>query len=59
MDDSNEKGNLYKAEDEISRKLETKLKRWLETTVPEFELPTKVKLDEDALDRLKALGYIQ
>ncbi len=29
------------------------------SSIPEFELPTKVKLDEGALDRLKALGYIQ
>ncbi len=56
--DPNEKKDLYKVNDGVSRELEKKLNQWFKT-VPSAEstLPTKIK--KDALENLKALGYIQ
>ncbi len=47
------------AENNIAMDLETKLNRWIEMAVPELESPAKVRLDKDARERLKTLGYIQ
>ena len=56
--DPNEMENLYK-DDDTSKGIEARLETWLKTTVAETESPAKVKLDKEALDRLKGLGYIQ
>lgn len=55
--DPNEKVNLYSADHPVSRELESQLNQWLKDT--EEESGTAAKLDKDALERLKALGYIQ
>jgi arylsulfatase A-like enzyme len=55
--DPDEKENLYRADDELSREFEMKLARWLKTVKAESSSP--LKLDSDALERLKALGYIK
>ena len=55
--DPNERENLYKEDDGVSKELESRLKEWLKTVKEETGSPAK--LDKEALDRLKALGYVQ
>ncbi len=57
--DPHEEKNIYDADYGISKNLETKLEKWIETTKPDYEESAKVEMDKDASDRLKALGYIQ
>ena len=57
--DPNETENLYKEDDSTSKEIETRLETWLKTTVAEIESSAKVKLDKEALNRLKTLGYVQ
>ena len=57
--DPNEMENLYKEDDSTSREIETRLETWLKTTVAAIESSAKVKLDKEALNRLKTLGYVQ
>lgn len=57
MKDPNEKKNLYDANDNISMQLEAELNQWLKDN--KEESGSAVKLDKDARERLKALGYIQ
>jgi arylsulfatase A-like enzyme len=55
--DPNEKKNLYDVNGSKSMELEAKLNQWLKIT--KEEPSTATKLDKDALESLKALGYIQ
>ncbi len=55
--DPNEKRNLYGVNDSKSMELEAKLNQWLKDT--KEKSGTTTKLDKDALERLKALGYVQ
>ena len=57
--DQNEMENLYKEDDSTSKEIETRLETWLKTTVAAIESSAKVKLDKEALNRLKTLGYVQ
>jgi arylsulfatase A-like enzyme len=45
------------AEPEVARRLDAELDRFLETLAPEFG--STVDLDEEALERLRSLGYVQ
>ena len=55
-EDADEKENLYDADNDVSKALEAQLNQWLNSVEAESSLPAK--LDRDALDRLKALGYV-
>ena len=55
--DPNEMNNIYDVNGSKSTELEAKLNQWLIDT--KEESGTAAKLDKDALERLKALGYIQ
>ena len=55
--DPNEKKNLYDVNGSKSMELEAKLNQWLKIT--KEEPGTATKLDKDALESLKALGYMQ
>ena len=55
--DPDEEENLYKKDDGVSKELELKLDQWLKVVKEETGSPAK--LDKGALDRLKALGYVQ
>jgi len=55
--DPDEKENLYNGNGGISKELEVTLNRWLSEVREESGSP--VKLDKEALDRLKSLGYIK
>jgi len=55
--DQDEKQNLYSDENSIAAELEVKLKDWLDEVMVESE--TSEELSKDAIDRLKALGYIK
>jgi len=61
--DPEEKENIYRADDGISGKLKAELNQWLEVVKEEpssrEESVSRKKADKGALDRLKALGYIQ
>jgi len=52
-----EKENLYRPDDSISGELELQLSQRLKSVA--VESPPPAKLDEGALDRLKALGYVK
>lgn len=55
--DPKEKENLYRENDEVSKEYESRLDQWLRLVKAETGPPAK--LDKEALDRLKALGYVQ
>ena len=55
--DPDEKNNLYRPDDETSRRLEMSLNHWLKTVSAETGSPAK--LNKETLDHLKALGYVQ
>jgi arylsulfatase A-like enzyme len=55
--DPDEKVNLYRSDDRISGELELQLNQRLNSVAVKF--PPPAKLDEGALDRLKALGYVK
>ncbi|MHC4453451.1 MAG: sulfatase family protein, partial [Planctomycetota bacterium] len=57
--DPKETRNIYNEKDIISRDLAERLNNWLKMTTPEIQSNNKEKLKDDALKRLKALGYIQ
>ncbi|MBI3666425.1 MAG: sulfatase-like hydrolase/transferase, partial [Acidobacteria bacterium] len=55
--DPDETRNLYTADDGASKDLEARLNQWLQTVPP--ETPAPFKLNKEALERLRSLGYIQ
>jgi arylsulfatase A-like enzyme len=57
LEDPNEENNLYNMEDSIAIELESKLNKWIKETAVESE-STKTVLGKDAIERLKALGYV-
>ena len=61
--DPEEKKNIYRADDSTSEKLKAELNQWLKVVKEELpsqeESASRKKTDKGALDRLKALGYIQ
>ncbi len=61
--DPEEKKNIYSANDSTSGKLKAELNQWIKDVkkdIPSREEPaSRKKSDKGALDRLKALGYIQ
>jgi len=56
-EDPDEKNNLFKPDDKTSRELEARLNQWLEEV--KEESGSIIKLEKEALDRLKSLGYIK
>jgi arylsulfatase A-like enzyme len=57
--DPNEKKNLYQGYPGVSEKLEKRLDHWVKSPGVESESASHAGPGEKALDRLKALGYIQ
>lgn len=57
-DDPNERRNLYRRDDPITLRLMSKLAEWLRTIRPPRR-PGSLEPDEESLERLKSLGYLQ
>jgi hypothetical protein len=61
-DDPNEQTNLINRETDVRAKFSTAIERWWEECLDQRERynggPEEVSVDEDAADRLKALGYL-
>jgi arylsulfatase A-like enzyme len=55
--DPHEKANHYKPDDPLSKELETKLDQWIQE-IGESSTSTG-KLDKEAIERLKSLGYVK
>ena len=55
--DPEEKVNLYKTDEGITKAMEMYMDRWL-SSVPEFSGKSG-KIDKETKERLKSLGYIQ
>jgi arylsulfatase A-like enzyme len=57
--DPNETNNLCNVNNVLLAEFEATLMDWLVSVKEEHESTTKIKLDPDAYDRLKSLGYIK